>query len=1011
MWNSFRSLSSIDDPDDLRSRAYKVIVLVSLNCERILQNQFVRYTHLVMWPIAFAVLAYETPQSDYTINNQTDFNFYVLDIINNAWFLIYGICKVLGLHMRIRIEKAYQRKVTAMEAFADSGAVQLLVCMLCLGYGMTETGQWMRLVRLALTTSTLLELFPHMNVLLSGISHGVRSIGYTLVCFFLLILAYASVGQYLFSVNDPFHFGTYAIAALTFFQLSTFENWSSIYYTNFGGCDSFPSEYSGNVNYGETNATKTVHTSWGDFALPNCALPQQQPTASSFVFISFIISGGYFIVSMCLAAVAIGINERLLALRVVDVYGGDMSQSGQAALVRKASSLKAPAAGGTKAAKLIGNLKEKALMKALLMKIWSEEGGAAGADLIRAKKSPAGGGAAKPHLVNDDEEEGGALSATMLLHFLVNSKYHDGIISSLIIADAGIQIYNEGYAYSAATFGLHCFIQAVFTIDYAMRFYQVDTANRLKFVRNFWNLFDVAIGVVIVATLCLEGQSAYDWLRFVRLFRLARILKFYSNQFGDLHVIISSLSNSFVCVLYVLALLALFFLIFSIGGVLLFKEANPYYFGNVVYALQTLLQVTSQDNWSTVMRTCMIGCRHFGASTGTVLFDDTCDDTVSGQGVGWWGAAYFVIFMIGATMVISNLMVGVIISSMELLREGYKEEMLVWENVRRIQRAYDIKAENIHRMLELWEMLDKSGNGFLTFEETQPVMDLINLKLQKQFEIFVKNDTSKDGQISFHEFCEFLVDLGRKRLDPANIESPEQIAAERAEQRRLAKGGGILAALSVGKGEGNSVNIRIRHNSHQVNSAVVKPLSGAAVKVIPTDGGEDKTYEDGDRGMNAMAGDKKAMKSPRLSFGFGNRTPRLSVKTGENKTPRQDYNAGANKTPRQPSSGGADEAVTTQSRASFTVQVRQQHVDTSTSLDDLKPQRRKSSVDVVKDVSRRLSGWASGSSGDGMSDAAATAADVASAVAAAQAAAEDDERVFSDAVREFKLDESMRLGD
>ena len=149
----------------------------------------------------------------------------------------------------------------------------------------------------------------------------------------------------------------------------------------------------------------------------------------------------------------------------------------------------------------------------------------------------------------------------------------------------------------------------------------------------------------------------------------------YSTTFGDLLVILNSLSNSFICVLYVLALLSLFFLLYSIAGVLLFKQANPYYFGSVVSSLKTLLQVMTQDNWSDVMRTCMIGCRHFGYSTGTATLDSLCNSSISGVGVGWLGAAYFVSFMIMSSMVLANLMVGVIISSMELLREGFNEEV------------------------------------------------------------------------------------------------------------------------------------------------------------------------------------------------------------------------------------------------------------------------------------------------------------------------------------------------
>jgi hypothetical protein len=45
----------------------------------------------------------------------------------------------------------------------------------------------------------------------------------------MLILAWACMGNYFFSDNDPFHFGSYALSALTFFQLSTLENWSTVY--------------------------------------------------------------------------------------------------------------------------------------------------------------------------------------------------------------------------------------------------------------------------------------------------------------------------------------------------------------------------------------------------------------------------------------------------------------------------------------------------------------------------------------------------------------------------------------------------------------------------------------------------------------------------------------------------------------------------------------------------------------------------------------------------------------
>ena len=787
-------ITSPDDEDQFNFFIYKTCVVISLNCERFLWNRWVRIVNICMWPTALAILAYETPQLDYGINSSQDFHFFVLDNIVNSWLLVKGTVRLCGLFMRIKIEKAYQREVTVIDAILGSGVLQLLATCACFGFGFTDVGLWIRLVRLALTTSTVLEVFPHINILMSGVTHGLRSISYTVLVLFLLILCYASLGHYLFAVNDPFHFGTYAQAALTFFQLSTFENWSTVYYINYYGCDSFPSEYSNNV--GPIDQAVTVRTDYGDFLLPLCFDAQAQPVAASLVFVSFSIMGGYVVISMCLATVAIGINERLQALRRLAVYGGDMAHTQQTDAAhdgRSGNNHKAPGGGGAKASKLIGSIKEKALMKALLFKTWDTDG-SSGSSLGGPKTSTfKGSKSSKPSLVGDDKDQ---LQNALFVHTLLNSQLHDGVISCLIAADAALQIYNEGYAYSLATFGLHSVINILLCVDILLRLYAVDPDERLRFMVHFWNVFDTVIIAILFASLGLENQPEYDWLRAVRFVRLGRILKLYSGVFGDLMVILSSLSNSFICVLYVLALVLVFFLLFAVGGVLLFKQADPYYFGDLGSSLKTLLQVMTQDNWSNVMRTCMIGCRHYGYDTGTPALDDLCDGANGGNGVGWWSAAYFVTFMIMSSMVLANLMVGVIISSMELLREGFKEETTVWENVRRIQTAYDIKAENIHRMLDLWEMLDKGSNGFLTFEETQPVMDLVNLKTVKQFELYMKSDMNKNGQINFHEFCELVHDLDRKRKDPTNCEDHATIAAAAAEQRNKIKQGGLVAMIT-----------------------------------------------------------------------------------------------------------------------------------------------------------------------------------------------------------------------
>ena len=252
----------------------------------------------------------------------------------------------------------------------------------------------------------------------------------------------------------------------------------------------------------------------------------------------------------------------------------------------------------------------------------------------------------------DEDARGDSLDDALFMHTLLNSKYHDAAVSCLIALDACLQIADEGKGYTLGSYVTHVVIQALLFIDLGsfsasartlpshipyslsltydphiishstlsshtpshrshtlssftyplivhipshrldvgLRLYDTDGQKRKSFLTNFWNIFDFAIGVILFVTM---GMDDHAWLRFLRIVRLSRIMKMYSTTFGDLLVILNSLSNSFICVLYVLALLSLFFLLFAIAGVLLFKHANPYYFGTVVSSLKTLLQGTS----------------------------------------------------------------------------------------------------------------------------------------------------------------------------------------------------------------------------------------------------------------------------------------------------------------------------------------------------------------------------------------------------------------------------------
>ena len=76
-------------------------------------------------------------------------------------------------------------------------------------------------------------------------------------------------------------------------------------------------------------------------------------------------------------------------------------------------------------------------------------------------------------------------------------------------------------------------------------------------------------------------------------------------------------------------------------------------------------------------------------------------------------------------MLIMSLVVGVIITSIELLRESSLDETNMWEKVNAVRNKYDVDSEIIDVILELFDIADQNLNGVLTFAELQPIMVIL----------------------------------------------------------------------------------------------------------------------------------------------------------------------------------------------------------------------------------------------------------------------------------------------
>jgi len=788
------------------------IVSYSRMCEKISSSTAMRVVRAVSWIVLLVVLINATPElglaydkrpsldelDSYNVNVR---NLYYVSVVVNVWLLLNSILNTSGLLIRTKVEKAFNREMSTERIILDLGIVAFTLDILCLAYGITQVGMWFQVSRLVLLTQYVLDLFPTIGILMSGIGNGFKSVMYTILLLFLLSCSYAVIGFNLYRVNDPFHFGNFALSCLTFFQLTTFESWGEIFNLNSRGCDSYPSSYSGNWVLGSSPVT--ILTDFGIFYAPVCYKPQGSPVASAFIFCSYTVLAGYVIVNMCLAAVAIGINERLEELRSLELFGGEEEEEPSTYHSSKSGKLSASdnvkdskenklkerrkrqQMYDGKAAKMLGGNVAGRKFKENLSKIW---------DLMRKgskHKFFSDGGKSvstrrKAFSIRDFTLlELGAEARLMTKNFTYQMCFSAAILAAAILQFYDNTVANDNVK-TTETNAAHLFFQILFVADSAMHLMGHYPRFDEYFTSDLWNVFDLTITIVLFIPTCLPENSSVQFLEFLRVFRMARILQIASTFAMDLNVILAAIYHSSICLLYVLFIMFLFFSYFGLFGVLLFKRANPFFFGSYGSALQTLLQSMTLDNWSELMRYGMLGCNAYPYPSEIASY---CNN-VSGQGVGWLAAAFFVTFIIVASYVLSSLLVGVIITSMELLREGMKDELEVWEKVRKVQRRYKVEQNAIDLLLDLFVTADDKREGIVTYEHVETMMGTMGIAEDDLFAYYVQVDQDKNGQLDFSEFSEFILLIGpmyNERKDEEDRIKREEKKIKDDEKKRKAE--------------------------------------------------------------------------------------------------------------------------------------------------------------------------------------------------------------------------------
>ncbi len=187
----------------------------------------------------------------------------------------------------------------------------------------------------------------------------------------------------------------------------------------------------------------------------------------------------------------------------------------------------------------------------------------------------------------------------------------------------------------------------VFVIELAAKLF----ALRLSFFRSGWNLFDF----VIVGISLVPGAQTFNVLRALRVLRLLRVI----SVAPSLRRVVDGFIRALPGMGSVIVLMAMIYYIGAVLATKLFGDAFPEWFGDLGASAYTLFQIMTLESWSMgIVRPVMVEFPY-----------------------AW---LFFVPFILFTTFAVVNLLVGLIVNSMQdahnqesnARTDEYREEVL-----------------------------------------------------------------------------------------------------------------------------------------------------------------------------------------------------------------------------------------------------------------------------------------------------------------------------------------------
>lgn len=259
-----------------------------------------------------------------------------------------------------------------------------------------------------------------------------------------------------------------------------------------------------------------------------------------------------------------------------------------------------------------------------------------------------------------------------------SSRFNIFILSTIIFAGilVGIQTYERQVTHIAHILEhLDFIILFIFTVEVFIKVFAEGT-KPLNYFKDPWNDFDFSIVAVCYLAFVTPDVDA----SFIAVLRLARILRVFKlvTAVPKLQILVGALLRSIPSMGYVGVLLFLLFYIYAAMAVFIYGDNDPVHFENLHLAMLSLFRVVTLEDWTDIMYTNMYGCDQYGY--------DGMEELCTNPSASPTGAAlFFVSFVLIGTMVIMNLFIGVIMTSMEEAKQEANEDTALGRIQQRVE--------------------------------------------------------------------------------------------------------------------------------------------------------------------------------------------------------------------------------------------------------------------------------------------------------------------------------------